>query len=144
MRFTTLSRLFAVLAVIAVLVPGVVLAQSTTTGAISGTVTDPSGAVLPDVTVTLKSVDKGFTQTGKTNAQGFYQFQLLEPGTYSIHVAPANFKALTATSTVSVGQNAIVNVKLEVGAAGTTVEVTSEAALLQWTKANQRLSTSEQ
>jgi hypothetical protein len=131
MRFTTLSRLFAVLAVIALLVPGVVLAQSTITGAISGTVTDPSGAVLPDVTVTLKSVDKGFTQTGKTNSQGFYQFQLLEPGTYSIHVAPANFKAVTATSSVSVGQNAIVNVKLEVGAAGTTVEVTSEAALLQ-------------
>jgi hypothetical protein len=131
MRFTTLSRIFAVLAVIALLVPGVVLAQSTTTGAISGTVTDPSGAVVPGVTVTLKSIEKGFTQTAKTNAQGFYQFPLLEPGTYSINVAAANFKALTATTPVSVGQNAILNAKLEVGSTGTTVEVTSEAALLQ-------------
>ncbi len=131
MRFTTLSRLFAVLAVIALLVPGVVLAQSTTTGAISGTVTDQSGAILPDVPVTLKSTEKGFTQSGKTNAQGFYQFSLLEPGTYSVTVAAANFKTLSAATTVSVGQNTIVNAKLEVGAAGTTVEVSGEAPLLQ-------------
>jgi len=131
MRFTTLSRLFAMLAVIALLVPGVLLAQSTTTGAISGTVTDQSGAVLPDVPLTLKSVDKGFTQSGKTNAQGFYQFSLLEPGTYTVTVAAANFKTLSATTTVSVGQNSIVNAKLEVGAAGTTVEVSGETPLLQ-------------
>jgi hypothetical protein len=131
MRFTTLSRLFAVLAVVALLVPGVVLAQSTVTGAVGGTVTDQSGAVLPDVPVTIKSTEKGFTQTAKTNAQGFYQFQLLEPGTYAITVAAPNFKTLTTTTAVSVGQNAVINAKLEVGAAGTTVEVSGEAALLQ-------------
>ncbi len=131
MRFTTLSRLFAVLAVVALLVPGVVLAQSTVTGAVGGTVTDQSGAVLPEVPVTIKSVDRGNSQNTKTNSQGFYQFQLLEPGTYAITVAAANFKTLTTTTTVSVGQNTIVNAKLEVGAAGTTVEVSGEAALLQ-------------
>ncbi len=47
MRFTTFSRLLAMFAVIALLVPSVVLAQSTTTGVISGTVTDQSSAVLP-------------------------------------------------------------------------------------------------
>ena len=82
MRFTTI-RLLALIAVLALLVPGVMFAQSTTTGAVSGTVTDQSGAVLPDVSVTLKSTEKGFTQTAKTNAQGSYQFPLLEPGTYS-------------------------------------------------------------
>jgi|HubBroStandDraft_1064217.scaffolds.fasta_scaffold01962_12 hypothetical protein len=131
MRFTTLSRLFLLLAVIALLVPGVVLAQSTTTGVVSGTVTDQSGAVLPDVPVVLKSVDHGDTQKSKTNAQGFYQFQLLEPGTYAITIAAPNFKTLTSTTSVSVGQNSIVNAKLEVGAAGTTVEVSGEAPLLQ-------------
>jgi hypothetical protein len=131
MRFTTLSKLFAVLAVMALLVPGVVLAQSTTTGAVGGVVTDQSGAVLPDVPVSLKSVDHGFTQAAKTNTQGFYQFQLLEPGTYAITVAAANFKTLTTTTVVNVGQNTIVNAKLEVGATGTTVEVSGEAALLQ-------------
>jgi hypothetical protein len=108
-----------------------VLAQSTVTGAVGGTVTDQSGAVLPDVPVTLKSTEKGFTQSTKTNAQGFFQFQLLEPGTYAVTVAAPNFKTLTTTTTVSVGQNAIINAKLEVGAAGTTVEVSGEAALLQ-------------
>jgi hypothetical protein len=131
MRFTTLSRLFAVLAVMALLVPGVVLAQSTTTGAVGGVVTDQSGAVLPDVPVTIKSVDHGFSTTTKSNAQGFYQFQLLEPGTYAITVAAPNFKTLTTTTTVSVGQNAVVNAKLEVGSAGTTVEVSGESPLLQ-------------
>jgi hypothetical protein len=131
MRFTTLSRLFAVLAVMALLVPGVVLAQSTITGAVAGTVTDQSGAVLPDVPVTIKSVDQGFSTSTKTNAQGFYQFQLINPGTYAITVAAANFKTLTTTTTVSVGQNTIVNAKLEVGSAGTTVEVSGEAPLLQ-------------
>jgi hypothetical protein len=103
---------------VALLLPSVLLAQSTTNGAISGTVTDPTGAVLPGITVNLKSTEKGFTNSTKTNEQGFYQFPLLEPGTY-------------ATTTVSVGATSIVNAKLEVGAAGTTVEVTSAAALLQ-------------
>ncbi|MGA2744631.1 MAG: carboxypeptidase-like regulatory domain-containing protein [Candidatus Sulfotelmatobacter sp.] len=131
MRFTTLSKLFAVLAVMALLVPGVVLAQSTITGAVGGTVTDASGAVLPDVPVTIKSVDQGYSSSTKTNAQGFYQFQLINPGTYAITVAAPNFKTLTTTTTVSVGQNTIVNAKLEVGSAGTTVEVSGEAPLLQ-------------
>jgi hypothetical protein len=131
MRFTTSIRLLALVATLALLIPSVVLGQSTTTGAISGTVTDQSGAVLADVNVALKSVEKGFTQSTKSNAQGLYQFQLLEPGTYSITITAANFKTLSATTTVSVGQNAIVNAKLEVGAAGTTVEVSGEAPLLQ-------------
>jgi hypothetical protein len=131
MRFRTVSQVLMLLAVIGLLVPSVVLAQSTTTGAISGTVTDQSGAVVPDVTVNLKSIDKGFTQVTKTSAQGAYQFPLLEPGTYSITVTAANFKTVATTTTVSVGQNAIVNAKLEVGTAGTTVEVSGEAPLLQ-------------
>ena len=131
MRFDTWTRLLVLTAIVSLLLPGIVLAQSTTTGAISGVVTDPSGAVLPDVTVTLKSTERGFTNTAKTNAQGFYQFSLVEPGTYSIIVAAPSFKTQNSTTTVSVGQNSIVNAKLEVGAAGTTVEVSGEAPLLQ-------------
>ncbi len=81
--------------------------------------------------MTLKSLDKGFTQATKTTAQGAYKFPLLEPGSYSITVSAPNFKTMTATTTVSVGQNSTVNAKLEVGAAGTTVEVSGEAPLLQ-------------
>jgi len=131
MRFTTLSRLLAVFTLVALLMPSVVTAQSTTTGAISGAVMDQSGAVLPEVRVTLKSTEKGFTQTTKTSAQGVYQFSLLEPGTYSLTISAANFKSWSATTTVSVEQTALVNARLEVGATGTTVEVSGEAPLLQ-------------
>jgi hypothetical protein len=131
MRFRTLIGLLTFSVVLALLVPSVVLAQSTTTGAISGTVTDQSGAILPDVSVTLKSASKGFTQTVKTNNQGAYQFSLLEPGVYTVTISAPNFKTLSATQSVSVEQNSIVNAKLEVGAAGTTVEVSGEAPLLQ-------------
>jgi outer membrane receptor for ferrienterochelin and colicin len=126
-----LTKLLVLIALVALLLPGVLAAQSTTNGAISGTVTDTTGAVLPDIIVNLKSTEKGFTNSTKTNGQGFYQFPLLEPGTYAITMSAPNFRTSTATTTVSVGSTAIVNAKLEVGAAGTTVEVTSEAALLQ-------------
>jgi len=92
MRFTTLSRLFAVLAVIALLVPGVVLAQSNTQGAISGTVLDASNAVVPNAPVTLKSLDKGFTASAATNGQGGFSFPLVDAGNYLITVAANGFK----------------------------------------------------
>ena len=125
------TKLLLLTALVALLLPGLLLAQSTTNGAISGTVTDATGAVLPDITVNLKSTEKGFTSSTKTNGQGYYQFPLLEPGTYSLTVAAQSFKTLTATTTVSVGSTSIVNAKLEVGAAGTTVEVSGQSALLQ-------------
>jgi hypothetical protein len=131
MRFNTSIRLLVALAAISFLLPSMLLAQSTTNGAISGTITDPSGAVLPDVTVNLKNVEKGFTNSTTTNSQGFYQFPLLEPATYTLTISAPSFKTLTTTTTVSVGATAIVNAKLQVGAAGTTVEVSGEAALLQ-------------
>jgi len=125
------TKLLVVMVLLALVLPSALLAQSTTNGAISGTVTDASGAVLPDVTVNLKSIEKGFTNSTKTNGQGFYQFPLLEPGTYAIAISAANFETSSMITTVSVGSTAIVNTKLEVGAAGTTVEVTSQAELLQ-------------
>jgi hypothetical protein len=131
MRLTILNRLFASIAAMTLLFASSLFAQSTVNGTISGTVMDSSGAVLPGVSVSLKSVDKGFTQESKTNAQGGYQFPLLEPGTYSLTMAAAGFKTTTATTTVSVGATALVNAKLEVGAQGTTVEVSGESPLLQ-------------
>jgi hypothetical protein len=131
MRFTILNRLLVSTAAMTLLFANGLLAQSTVNGTINGTVMDSSGAVLPGVSVTLKSVEKGFTQESKTNAQGGYQFPLLEPGTYSLTMAAAGFKTTTATTTVSVGATAIVNAKLEVGSQGTTVEVSGESPLLQ-------------
>ena len=107
------------------------LAQSATTGEISGTVSDPSGAVVPNVPVTLKSVEKGFTQSAATNSQGAYRFSLLAPGNYTISATASGFKTTTVTQPVSVGAVAITNITMELGTTGTTVEVSGEAPLLQ-------------
>ncbi len=130
MRFANSKTLSVLVYLVAILLPGMLLAQSTTQGAISGTVSDPSNAVLPDLTVTLKSLDKGFTHDTLTNAQGVFQFPLIEPGQYEVQIAATGFKQYTVKAAVNVGQVTIVNAKLEVGAAGTTVEVTGVAPLM--------------
>src|SRR5580698_9007795 len=107
------------------------LAQSSTTGEISGIVSDPSGAVVADVPVTLKSVDKGFTQTATSNSQGAYRFSLLAPGNYSVSATAAGFKTTTVTQPVAVGAVAIANIVMQLGTTGTTVEVSGDAPLLQ-------------
>ncbi|HXY09736.1 MAG TPA: TonB-dependent receptor [Terriglobales bacterium] len=105
--------------------------QSMTTGDITGTVSDPSGAVVANVELILKSLDKGYTQTARTNAQGQYRFPLLSPGNYSISASAQGFKTVTVTQTVAVGSTSIANLKMEVGNTSTTVEVSAEAPLLQ-------------
>ncbi len=118
-------------AVVSLLASTLMFAQSATTGEISGTVADPSGAVLPNVAVTLKSIDKGFSQSANTNDQGAYRFSLLAPGNYSVSATAPSFKTTTVTQPVSVGAVAITNIKMELGTTGITVEVSGEAPLLQ-------------
>lgn len=130
MRFTTCSRLFAMLAVIALLLPGVLWAQSNTQGAIAGTVMDTTGAVLPNLAVKIKSLDTGFTAESMTNTAGGYAFPLVTPGNYVVTVAANGFKQFSGKTVVQVGQTTTINVKLEVGSAGTTVEVSGEAPLI--------------
>jgi len=131
MHIKTSIRILALVAVVALLLSGVLLAQSLTQGAVSGTVTDPTNAVLPNVTVKLTSLDKGYTRETTTNAQGVFQFSLADPGPYKVEVVAAGFKGFAAKADVNVGQTTTVNAKLEVGAAGTTVEVTGAAPLME-------------
>jgi hypothetical protein len=130
MRFKTLIGLLTFSVMLALLVPSVVLAQSNTEGAIAGTVTDPSNAVLPNVTVTIKSLDTGVTATQATGSSGAYSFPLVGPGNYVVTIGATGFKQFSSRTTVQVGQTTTVNAKLEVGAAGTTVEVSGEAPLV--------------
>jgi Carboxypeptidase regulatory-like domain len=130
MRLNISSRQFVLAAVLALVLPGVLLSQSATEGAVSGTVTDASNAVLANTAVTLKNLDKGYSRQTTTNAQGVYQFTLADPGTYEVVIAAAGFKQFGAKAAVNVGQVTVVNAKLEVGAAGTTVEVSAAAPLM--------------
>ena len=132
MRFRYLGALTAMLCAVALLFfATAAFAQSYTTGDITGTVTDSSGAVLSNAEITLKSVEKGFAQTAHTNTAGLYRFQFLNPGNYSLSVTASGFKTLTVTQSVAVGATSVVNMRMEVGTTATTIEVSGEALMLQ-------------
>ena len=69
-------------------------AQSLTSGGVTGTVTDPSGAAVPNANVTLKNNDTGATQNTTTNSTGAYRFALLNPGSYSLSVKAPGFQGM--------------------------------------------------
>jgi len=119
-------RCLAVLA-IALLIPAVVAAQ-TESGKISGTVTDQSGAVLPGVTVNLKSVDRATTRSTVTNAQGEYVFASLVPGPYEVTAELSGFSTKQIRTTVPVGTTVAVNVQMAVGAQTEVITVVGESA----------------
>lgn len=98
------------------------------TANISGTVTDPSGAVVAGATVIATNVDTGVEVTQTTNAQGFYSFQALPLGTYRIDVRQQGFKSYTRTGLVlDVNSAPVVDVKVQVGQGSEKVEVSSAA-----------------
>ncbi len=116
------------------------VAQTITTGDVAGTVKDPTGAVIPTATVTLKSVDTGETRTATPNGSGEYRFSTLKPGTYQITAASAGLKTSTGSFTVALGQILGVNLTLTPESAQTVVNVTDAVQLVQNDNAN--LSTS--
>ncbi len=113
------------------------MAQSLTTGALAGTVTDPSGASIPGAKVTATSITTGAVHSTQSQGNGSYLIPLLEPGQYAITVEKTGFTtAKQAGVGVSTSATNSLNFKLQVGAAATTVEVTGEAPLLQPQNAN--------
>ena len=118
------------------LLPGVSMAQSVVTGAINGTVTDPSGAIIVGATVTLTSPSTGAVLNTESNASGGYSFGLVKPGVYTLVVVRSGFKQTTESVNVALGETLVFNVKLELGSGSITVEVTGQGALLQTENAN--------
>src|SRR5271154_4536689 len=136
MRLKQWFGLAALLAVLMLLLPGQIGAQSIVTGAVGGTVTDSSGAVIAGATVTLKSNDTGAVLSSVTASAGTYQFTLLKPGAYTLTVTHPGFRQLTQSTQALLGQITLANVKMEVGATSDTVTVTEQGALLQTEDAN--------
>ena len=132
-----IRSLFSLVAVAMILLlPISLLSQSIVTGAIIGTVTDPSGAVVSNADVTLTNSSTGATQTTSTNASGLYSFPLLKPGPYTVTVSQSGFKTVTQNVEVTLGQTAAANVNLAVGDVSETVEVSASGQLLQTEDAN--------
>src|SRR5213594_5102611 len=104
------------------------------TGAISGVVRDASGAVIPGVTVTAKHIESGLTRTAVSSETGGYNLQLLPVGAYEITTELPGFKQQVRRGiNLGVGQEAVVNVTLEVGTVSETVTVTGEAPIVNTT-----------
>src|SRR5881396_2725736 len=101
-------------------------------GSIFGTVTDPSGAAVPNAKVTVTSATKATSYTATTNADGNYSVTHLIPDTYNVRAEAAGFKAFEVKNIpVSADAAARVDGQFQVGGTTETVEVTSEAPQLK-------------
>jgi hypothetical protein len=106
------------------LVAAVCAFGQTGTSRITGTVTDPQGAVVPDAHVTLKNEATGVSHIGKTTSAGIFAFIDIPVGEYTITVQASGFRKFVSTKNVlEVGKPLGADVKLEVGAANEVVEV---------------------
>ncbi len=102
------------------------LAQTAGTGALTGTVTDPSGSSVPQVRVTTTNIDTGQVRNTETNASGGYSITLLPPGTYKVTFAASGFKTSDVSGVkINVSESPVLNKALEIGAQ--TEQVTVEA-----------------
>ena len=112
------------------LYPCGLLAQETR-GSITGTVTDPQGAVIAGAAVVVTNTGTGTSARLTTNASGYYEAPLLLPGSYSISVEFAGFKrAVRDGVTLALSDQLQINFQLEVGGTTESVTVTAEAPML--------------
>ena len=98
---------------------------------LSGIISDPSGAVVPDTAIRVTNNATQVTRTAVTNATGYYLVLNLTPGTYSIVAQKEGFKTATQTGiTLQVAQSATVDLRLELGQTSQEVTVSGAAPLL--------------
>src|ERR1700722_20551255 len=115
----------------AICVPSM-MAQSAGTAGLAGTVTDPSGAAIPNVTVTITNNDTGQNRSATTGADGQYKFTLLPPGSYRVRFAAMGFKTAEVTTvTLNVTETPTLDRALEVGGQSEQVTVEATAETLQ-------------
>ncbi|OFW36806.1 MAG: hypothetical protein A3J28_10600 [Acidobacteria bacterium RIFCSPLOWO2_12_FULL_60_22] len=105
-----------------------------TTGTISGTISDSTGAVLPRANLVILNEDTGISRTAQTDAAGRYLVPLLSLGRYRVTASLQGFQTEVRSGIVlTVGREAVVNLQLSVGAVTQTLEVTGEAPLVEST-----------
>ena len=118
---------------------------SQATSAISGKVTDTSGAAVPGANVTVRSTETGVARTITTDDLGDYRALSLPVGQYEVRVEKSGFKAVVRSGiNLVVAQEAIVNVQLEVGQVTQSVTVSGEAELVNTTPSSTSGLVSEQ
>jgi hypothetical protein len=108
-------------------------AQSTTQGAIAGTVEDATHAVISGATIKIHNNGTNAEQTLTSDASGYFKAPLVEPGTYTVTVSAPSFEGFESKQvTVQVGVLTTVTPEMKTGESSATVEVTAEAPLLNY------------
>jgi hypothetical protein len=115
-------------ALVCLILVGAAVAWASITGSIAGIVTDPSGAVIPNATVTATNTDTGVKSVVQTDGKGFYSFPDLPVGNYDVEISVAGFKSFRQTRIHIDANSAIrVDAKLEIGVVSEKVTVASDA-----------------
>jgi hypothetical protein len=122
-RATSIVNYLPLLAL--VLLSTIAVAQ-TNTGDIAGVVRDPSGAVVPNATITARSLDTGVTRSVRTGGDGQYQVSSLPIGLYEVSVNQQGFQAFKRQIQVTVGSRNALDVPLQVTTESTTIEVVGQ------------------
>jgi hypothetical protein len=126
-----MTKMLWVAALVLVFGSGACFAQSTNSGDIRGTVTDPTGALIPGVTVTVLNVDTGVSKDYPTNQDGLYDTSSIVTGSYQLTFSKEGFELLVrGPISLEVGFTTV-NAQLLVGSTKQQVTVTTDVALLQ-------------
>lgn len=130
------SRKMLCIAVLAAMLPFSYLHAQVSTATILGTVTDRSGAVVPNARVTVTNLETNFSRSVETDEVGQYSIPFLPTGTYRVEVVTSTFKKFVQTCVVlDVGRSARVDPVLDIGALTEVVSVTADAPLVNTTSA---------
>src|SRR5207249_6005645 len=134
-RLRTLAGVGTAIVVLIALPTSLVFAQtSAATATILGVVKDTTGALIPGVSITVKHTETGLTRTAISSETGDYNVPLLPVGAYEVTSAMPGFKQdVRRGIDLVVGQQAVINLTLEVGAPEEKVTVTEEAPLVNTT-----------
>jgi hypothetical protein len=128
-----LNRAFNVVMHLLVVASASVASAQAATGSIAGTITDPSGAAVPNATVTMTDKPTDLDRTTTTDEDGNYTVPKIPPGTYTVTVEAPGFKKFEQDDNAlcGTGKAPIGNISLEVGAISQSVTVTAQAAQVQ-------------
>lgn len=112
------------------------LQAQSTTGSISGAIADEQGGAIPNATVTVRNVETSVSRTGQTDGEGRYRFANLPVGNYEVTVEAGNFaRHVQAGITLSLNQNAVIDVAMRPASVQETVTITENASLLNTSNA---------
>ncbi len=126
-------RIVVILALVFVVAPAI-FAQST--GLITGTVTDQSGAVIPNAVITIRNTATSAERNITANAEGIYSAPSLDAGAYEVRVQVTGFRSVMRPATVEAGTSTTVNIPMTVGAANEVVTVEAATAQINYESHN--------